>query len=221
LFRKPESVTRWGTTTSLVMAVVLLGVSGAPAQAQESGGSTWATIGGGALGAYSGAVLGGLGGFVPCNQTYAGAKCVWITVGVGGVGGLAAGVAAGNANAEAIEGAALGAGFGFVTGSFVALLIKPHAEGFGFDDVLTVGFAGAAVGSSLPGSALGFGVGAAAGVVFWQLIPDAGPADAFGVALLGMAVGGLATWAARAANREVGQHAALQQAIPIGVTLKF
>jgi len=204
-----------------VMAVALLGVSGPPVVAQDSGGSTWATIGGGALGAYSGAVLGGLGGFVPCNQTYAGAKCVRITVGVGGAGGLAAGIAAGNANAEAIEGAAMGAGFGFVTGSFVALLIKPHAEGFGYDDVLTVGFAGAAVGSSLPGSALGFGIGAAAGIAFWQLIPGAGPADAFGVALVGMAVGGLATWASRAVNSDGGSGAVQHQSIPIGMTVRF
>jgi len=208
-------------TTLSGAAAVLLWLFGTPVLAQDAGGSTWATIGGGALGAYSGAVLGGLGGFVPCNQTYAGATCVRITVGVGGAGGLAAGIAAGNANAEAVEDAGLGAGLGFVTGSFLALLIKPHAEGFGYDDVLTVGFAGAAVGSSLPGSALGFGIGAAAGVAFWQLIPDAGPADAFGVALAGMAVGGLATWAARAANTKGEDGALQQQAVPIGVTLRF
>jgi hypothetical protein len=36
-----------------------------------------------------------------------------------------------------------------------------------------------------------------------------------------MAVGGLATWAARAASWESGQHTAQQQAVPIGVTLRF
>jgi len=214
-------LTRADVVKSLLVGLFLQVLGGPVASAQQSDGSTWATIGGGALGAYSGAVLGGIGSFVPCNQTYAGVRCLRITVGVGGVGGLAAGVAAGHANAEAIEGAALGAGFGFVAGSFVALLIKPHAEGFGFDDVLTIGLAGAAVGSSLPGSALGFGVGAAAGVALWQLIPGAGPADAFGVALAGMAVGGLASWAARAANWESGERAVQQQSIPIGVTLRF
>lgn len=220
LFRGSEDSVCRIPIPPVVMLLVLLGLEGGPLAAQESGGSTWAAIGGGALGAYSGAVLGGAGGFVPCNQTYAGVQCLRITVGVGSLGGLAAGAAAGSTDAEAIEGAALGAGLGFVTGSFVALLIKPYAEGFGYEDVATVGFAGAAVGASLPGSAIGFGIGAAAGFAFWQLIPGAGPADALGVALVGMAVGGLATWATRAAGQRSMQQTQ-RQTVPIGVRLEF
>ncbi len=62
------------------------------AQAQDNEGSTWAMIGGGALGLYSSGLAGTVGSLIPCNQTYGGAKCVRIAGGIAGAIGLASGV---------------------------------------------------------------------------------------------------------------------------------
>ena len=52
-------------------------------------GSTWAAVGGAALGAYSGTVLGALGSLIPCTRTYEGPACVRpAAIGGGIIGGL-------------------------------------------------------------------------------------------------------------------------------------
>ncbi len=192
-----------------------------PARAQTSTGSDWARVGGAALGAYSGSVLGMLGGLVPCNQTLAGHRCVRVTAVGGGAVGLVGGFYLGDADADRVGDAALAAGIGFAAGTLVGLVAMSPAEGFGWSDVAALGLMGGAVGASGPGSAIGFGAGALTGFVLWQAVPSFEFADAVGLSLIGLAAGGLTGWVVRAADAQGGADAAAQQAVPLVLSVRF
>lgn len=192
------------------------------AGAQTTNDSDWARVGGAALGAYSGAVLGTLAGLVPCNQTYAGHRCVRVTAIGGGVIGLAGGYYLGDADAERVGDAALGAGIGFAAGTLAGLVAMGPAERFGWSDVAALGVVGGAVGASGVGSVIGFGAGAVTGFILWKAIPSVEFADAVGLSLVGLAAGGLTGWIVRAADAQNGAGAAAgQQTVPLVVSVRF
>ena len=86
-----------------VLGFLLLFLSSHPAlAAQEGESSPWPVIGGGLLGAYSGATLGLLGGLEFCNRTLAGARCPRIAAALGGTLGLASGAGIGAEDADAL-----------------------------------------------------------------------------------------------------------------------
>ena len=102
--------TRTARVTTQSLAVILCLMPGlgpqrgsdGRVQAQETIGSTEATVAGAAMGLYAGGALGGLASLVPCNQTMAGISCVR-TVAVLGAGiGLASGVTLGREDSDAI-----------------------------------------------------------------------------------------------------------------------
>lgn len=192
-----------------------------PARAQTSEGSDWARVGGAALGAYSGSVLGVLGGLVPCNQTYAGHRCVRVTAIGGGAVGLAGGFYLGDADADRLADAAVAAGIGLGAGALVGLVAMAPAQGFGWSDVAALGLVGGAVGASGPGSAIGFGAGALTGFVLWKAVPSFEFADAVGLSLVGLAAGGLAGWVVRAADAQSTAEPAMQQLTPLVISLRF
>jgi hypothetical protein len=174
------------------------------AVAQDRDGSAIAALAGGALGLYSGAMLGFTGGIIPCTQGSVGVGCIrWHAAGAGAIG-LVSGALLGAGDAERLGDAALSAGIGFVAGSAAGLVIKPLAQRFGWHDVLTVGLLGGAVGAAPIGSALGFGLGAGAGLILWRAIPGGTFPNAIAVAVAGLALGGLTQWVIEGARAHEG-----------------
>jgi hypothetical protein len=169
-------------------------------QAQETTGSTEATVAGAAMGLYAGAALGGLASLVPCNQTLAGISCVR-TVAVLGAGiGLASGVTLGREDSDAIWDAYRRAGVGFLAGSAVVLALEPFVDRWSWADVAAGGVIGSSIGAGGSGAWIGLVLGMGVGAGLWQVIPSMEMPDAIGVGLIGMAVGGFTSWIIRAVD---------------------
>lgn len=212
---------RWARVVAALCSVGLVVAYATPARAQTSG-STWAAIGGGALGLYSGAVLGSMGSWLPCNRTYQSMTCVRTSTVAAGVLGAASGVVIGAVDSETLGDAALGAGIGFAAGAAAGVIMKPFLQRFGWDDVAAVGLMGGAIGASPVGAVIGLGAGTVIGVALWQLVPSIELSDALAFSVGGMALGGLTGWVYRALDVESSQPApAAHAAIPIGFTLTF
>ncbi len=168
------------------------------ARAQE--GSDWARVAGGALGLYSGAVLGSLGGLVPCSQTYAGAWCVQAAGAVGGAIALGGGIYLGGVDEDAVTSAARGAGYGLLIGSAAGFVLKEAVPRLGWNDVVAGGLIGTAIGASAEGAALGLAAGSVVGGVLYLTVPSFDFPNSAGVALTGMAVGGIGSWIVRSVD---------------------
>lgn len=212
---------RGGRVVLAFFMVGLLAARPAPAVAQQTSGSAWAAVGGGALGLYSGAVLGSVGSWLPCNRTYQSMTCVRVSTVAAGVVGAASGVAIGAIDSETLGDAALGAGIGFAAGAAAGIVMKPFLERFGWDDVAAVGLMGGAIGASPVGAAVGFGAGTLIGLALWQLVPSIELSDALAFSVGGMVLGGLTGWVYRALDAESGQPVLAHAAIPIGFTVTF
>jgi hypothetical protein len=185
------------TSVASALAVVLLSAMAPyPAGAQRDG-SVPAAVAGGALGLFSGAILGVTGSIIPCTQTYDGAGCIRAHALGAGALGLLGGALMGEADADRVGSAAGSAGIGFLAGTAAGLILKPIAQRVGWRDVFTIGLLGGAIGASPAGAALGFGAGAVAGVVLWRVIPGGTFPDALSVALTGLALGGIGGWIVR------------------------
>lgn len=184
---------RSGCLTALSVAVAMC-ASTYPAQAQDTAGSTWAMIGGGALGLYSSGLAGAVGSLIPCGQTYGGAKCVRIAGALTGAVGLASGIYLGDADRDRVIQRAKGAGAGLLVGAATGAVLKPFIQRFGWQDVAAVGLVGSAVGASAKGSVIGLGVGSVLGVTLWQTVPGFESPDVIGAALMGVAIGAVAGW---------------------------
>lgn len=180
--------------TAMTLCAVL---AAGRAVAQE--GDVWTTIGGAALGLYSGAVLGTVGGVMPCGYALNPSSCSTKFAFSGAVVAGAAGAHIGNVDRSGLESLAktalIGTGVGLVVGAAIKPLMKQH---YGIKDVVAVGLIGGAVGASPEGSAIGFGIGLAAGSLLWIGVDGATAQDALQTALLGLAVGGVSGWAAKA-----------------------
>jgi hypothetical protein len=185
----------------LLTGLLLWGVPSGLAGAQDDG-SVSAAVAGGALGLFSGAILGVAGSIIPCTQTYDGAGCIWGHALGAGALGLVSGALMGAADADRVGSAAGSAGIGFLAGSAAGLILKPIAQRVGWHDVFTVGLVGGAIGASPEGAALGFGAGAVAGVLLWRVIPGGTFPDALGAALAGLALGGVGGWIVRGLERD-------------------
>jgi hypothetical protein len=175
-------------------ACALLAAMGVAQASAQDRGSVAAAVAGGALGSLSGATLGVAGALIPCTQTMDGVTCILGHALAGGALGLVGGALAGSANDERVKSAGLSAGIGFLAGSAVGLVLKPVAQRFGWHDVFTIGLLGAAIGASPKGAAVGFGGGALAGVIVWQILPGGTFPDGLAVALAGTALGGIGGW---------------------------
>ncbi len=211
---------RRGSSWSSValLAAFALGAEG-EAHAQESDGSAWAAIGGGALGLYSGATLGLLGSLTPCSQTYAGAKCVRIVTIAGGAVGLVSGVMLGAADRNRIGDHARDAGFGVLIGAGVGMGLRPFIQRFGWQDVTSMALAGGAIGASAKGAGIGFAAGSLVGLALWQIFPGFDLPDVVATALAGMAIGGVGALATEGVDRQTSDVPALHVIAPL--TLSF
>lgn len=185
-----------------------------PVRAQQASATTWTAVAGGALGLYSGALLGTVGSLTPCTQTWLGPGCVrWSAVAAGAVG-LTSGLLVGADNRDAVASAATGAGVGLVLGVTAGAVIKPIVQRFSWADVATVGLIGGAIGTAPAGAAIGFAIG---GVVGGALLPRIEVPNAIGMALGGLAVGGLTEWVIRAAKAPPDAGVELRLVVPIAV----
>lgn len=199
------------------VGILCLAAESSPAQ--ETSGSTRAAVAGGALGFYSGAVMGVGGSLIPCSQTYAGVRCVRLVGYAGAAIGLMSGVALGDGDADRVGRAYKGAGFGLLAGSVVGFALKEIVPHYGWRDVATAGGIGAAIGASARGAVLGFAAGAAVGTVLWATSPSFEVHDAVAVGLAGMAIGGLTSWVVRALDAQSDGPAAPEVIIPFSLKL--
>jgi len=174
--------------------------------AQEDGGSTGTALGGAVLGSYSGAVLGLLGGFGPCNRTLSGARCPRIAAGIGGTLGLVSGAWLGSEDSDALKDRWRGAGYGAVVGGVVGYGLSLGVRQYGWGDVGTFIAVGAGIGASPAGAGIGFVAGAAVGAVGWLVIPELKIGDVVAISLVGLAAGGLAGWVAGADSSGKASH---------------
>ncbi|UCG86636.1 MAG: hypothetical protein JSW71_22510 [Gemmatimonadota bacterium] len=164
------------------------------AACQETSGSTEAAIGGAALGAYSGVMLGTVGSIVPCTQTYWGDKCVrWSAVG-GGVIGVVSGAVIGANDADHIERSASGAAIGFSVGFAAGLVLKSIAQRVGWQDAAAVGLLGGAMGAAPKGAVIGLGLGTVVGFTLSQTVDGFKTPDLVGAAVGGATLGALTDW---------------------------
>jgi len=184
----------------VALILALSGVQPPPASGQVSGGSTASALGGGVVGAYSGAVLGLVGAAGPCNRLLWGAACPRTAAALGGALGLASGAVLGNHDSAAVEGRLENAGYGALAGGLAGFALTAVVRQYAWPDVLAFAAVGAAVGASPEGAGLGFGVGAAVGVLSWLAVPRFNVGDAISTALLGLAAGGIAEWISEAAD---------------------
>jgi hypothetical protein len=117
---------------------------------------------------------------IPCNQTYAGVRCVRLGAALGAGLGLISGIALGNADEDRVRSAYRRGGIGLVAGSAAVLALKPFVDRWSWGDVA----AGAVIG----------GVGA------WKLFPSVELPDAIGIGLVGMAAGAFTSWIVQAVD---------------------
>ncbi|MGW8283738.1 MAG: hypothetical protein ACWGON_10605, partial [Gemmatimonadota bacterium] len=163
-----------GNAGVLVLLSLLAADGGLQAQERvgSTDGSTWAVVGGAALGAYSGTVLGTVGSLIPCTRTYAGPACVRPAAIGGGFLGAMSGAALGAVDASGVEDALLAGGIGAAIGGTALLAMQPFLERWSWGDVAAGAVIGGAVSSSGPGPTIGFGIGAVVGIATWQLLPS-------------------------------------------------
>ena len=173
--------------------------------AQDNDGSTAAAVGGAVLGTYSGAVLGLLGGFGPCNRTLSGVRCTRIAAALGGAVGLASGIRVGSGDSDALMSRFRGAGYGAAVGGIVGYGLSLGVRQYGWSDVGAFLAVGAGIGASPAGAGLGFGAGAVVGVLSWMAIPRFKIGDAVAISMVGLAAGGLVGWVTGTDNEGSGR----------------
>jgi hypothetical protein len=188
-----------------IAVVVMLLCSGArPVSGQATEGSTASTVGLGALGAYSGTVLGLIGAVGPCSRLLSGAVCPRTAAAFGGAVGLAAGVVLGSNDSAALDGSLRHAGYGVLAGGLVGWGLTGVVRQYWWPDPVAFAAVGAAVGASPRGAGVGFAVGAAVGFLSWMTLPRVSVGDAISLALTGLAAGGLVGWVSEAARSRSG-----------------
>ena len=193
----------WSAALVLLAFAVQAGLPGVIAGQEAStgsdaDGSTWAAVGGAALGTYSGTVLGTVGSLIPCTRTYEGPACVRPAAIAGGLIGGISGASLGAADAGRVEDYFVAGAIGATVGAAAMLAIQPLLERWSWADVGAGALVGGAVASSGTGAAIGFGAGAVIGVAAWQLVPAMKLPDAAAVTLFGLAAGGIGGWVFRA-----------------------
>jgi hypothetical protein len=160
-------------------------------------GSTWTAVGGTALGAYAGGVMGTVGSLIPCTRTYEGPGCVR-PVAIGGAAiGMIGGAGLGANDSGRLGDAAVAGLAGAAIGGAALLAVQPFLERWSWGDVAAGAAIGGAIGSSGTGAAIGLGAGALVGGAAWALLPSVDVMDAAAVTLVGLAAGSLAGWIVR------------------------
>lgn len=167
---------------------------------EEPSGSAAAAIGGAALGAASGTMLGLTASLIPCAKTASHLTCARASTLSSGLIGLGSGVLVGAWDSDRLGDAAKGAAFGFGGGVLVGLVLREVVRQYGWLDVISSGTIGMAVGAQPLGSAIGLGAGLFVGSVLWLAVPSWELPDFAAAGLIGVAAGALAGWIVDAAE---------------------
>lgn len=210
-----NSTRLWPATALIALAAVVL----APPAARAQEGSDWARVAGGALGLYSGAVLGTLGGTIPCSQTLAGIDCVRVGGVLGGVVAAIGGVHLGGVDEDAVVSAARGTGYGLLIGAAAGYALQRSVQRLGWSEVAAGAIVGGAFGASARGAAIGLAAGTTVGILLYWTVPSFDLPNSIGVAVAGMALGGISSWIIRGVGRDAGT--AGTQPLTFSVTLSF
>lgn len=182
------------------LVVLAFGLGSRPASAQTYEGDLLAQLGGGALGFYSGGMLGLVGTMMPCNRILHGDRCVASGVGTGAAMGLVMGGLIGGQNTLALEQRFESAGVGALVGAAVGVGLRSAVRQYGWADVGAAAMLGGAFGAAPTGSLIGTGAGAVTGALVWWLLPRSTVADMIMMTMVGAAVGGLVDWGEGAAT---------------------
>jgi hypothetical protein len=214
----PDPGFRSGWLLSLMVGFLSLGGFGGPRKvaAQETEGSAAAVAGATALGLYSGSALGLTGSLLPCSQRVGGLGCTRLFAVVGGLVGGASGAVVGANDTDRAWNHARNAGIGALAGGITGALLKDLVRHYGWLDAGAGVMLGAAIGAAPAGAGIGFASGAVVGVVLWQLVPTVEVADAVGLGLGGLALGGLGSWVASAV-RSAEETPRLEVMLPLSV----
>jgi hypothetical protein len=188
-------------TRHLALGVLLFSsLAHSPVGAQEVNASAGEIAGGAVLGAYSGSMMGLVGGVGVCSRALLGARCPRIAAALGGAIGAASGAVMAAETEGNIEGRWKGAGYGALIGGGVAYALSRGIRQYQWPDVGAIAGVGAAVGASPAGAGIGFGAGAAIGAVAWLASSKFTVGDVVAVSLVGLAAGGWAGWIVGAAE---------------------
>lgn len=189
--------------------MVILTLMACPSRAisQDDEGSTGGAIGGAALGAASGSVVALLGGLGGCNRTLRPTRCSRITASAGAAIGLTSGAVIGWRGDSSLDDRLENAALGTAVGAALGLGLRKFIRQYEWSDVGSASVLGFAIGASATGSAAGFLVGSATGLLLWQLHPSVGPGGAVAFGLAGLAIGGLGDWVVDAVRGGSGSAA--------------
>ena len=157
-------------------------------------GPAGAAIGGAALGAASGAMLGVTASLIPCSKTLSQLTCARASTLSAGLIGLGSGTLVGAWDSGRLGSAAKGAAIGLGAGAAVGFVLKEVIRQYGWLDVLSTGAIGMSIGAQPEGAVLGLGAGVFVGSILWLTVPSYGLPDLAAAGLIGVAVGGLAAW---------------------------
>lgn len=197
-----RALVRWLHRRPAPAALLILSAAVAPlpTSAQTYEGDLLAQLGGGALGFYSGGMLGLVGTMMPCNRILHGDRCVASGVGTGAAMGLVMGGLIGGQNTLALEQRFESAGVGALVGAAVGVGLRSAVRQYGWADVGAAAMLGGAFGAAPTGSLIGTGAGAVTGALVWWLLPRSTVADMIMMTMVGAAVGGLVDWGQGAAT---------------------
>lgn len=184
----------------VLLVALAFGLGSQPASSQTYEGDLLDQIGGGALGLYSGGMLGLVGAMMPCNRVLNGGACVASGVGTGVAMGMVMGALIGGENTRALEARFESTGVGALVGVAVGVGIRSVVRQYGWADVGAAAMLGGAFGAAPTGSLIGTGAGAVTGALVWWLVPRSTVADMVMMAMVGAAVGGLLDWGEGAAT---------------------
>lgn len=180
---------------TVLVAVVVGVVVPTSVASQSDPGTTASTLGGAALGGFSGATLGLLGSLEACNRTLLGGRCAAGATAVGGAFGLVAGGVLGDRSDEAVgrrlESTAFGAAIGLAVGVGMRSVVRQYQ----WADAAAFGVVGAAIGGAPRGIFTGAGAGLVVGALTGFVRRRPILPDAVMLMLVGGAVGGLVDWA--------------------------
>lgn len=184
----------------VLLVTLASGLGSQPASSQTYEGDLLRQIGGGALGLYSGGMLGLVGTMMPCNRVLNGGACVASGVGTGAAMGMVMGALIGGENTLALDGRFENAGVGALAGVAVGVGLRSAVRQYGWADVGAAAMLGGAFGAAPTGSLIGTGAGAVTGALVWWLVPGSTVADMVMMTMVGTAVGGLLDWGRGAAT---------------------
>lgn len=124
-------------------------------------------------------------------------------------GGLAGGIAGGllgDADSGKVDDALRASGYGALAGAVVGLVARELVYYYGWPDVAAFAALGGAIGPVAPAAALGFAVGGGLGFGLALIVPSIELTDVAALSGVGLAVGGLAAWAIKAAEARDDSH---------------